>query len=308
MSVSFTDKSITARLTNELERAKKKENDSLEKLSTGVRFTSLDPRPADRAIAEKMEHRLRSLNASKRLINDDISLLQTAESSMAEVGNAITRMKEINVQAMNTTVSDRERRFLIVEYDALYDELNRVARTVEYNGIPLLNGGSEGSLKSLTLRIDAPYYDAGSSVDLNVINLEDFASLNTTPQGLGLKEAKELLSDSTDSAGISIEDVQDLLTPEDTDTYASVYDQAISRLSAQRAVLGSIQSRLSSSLDFIDIYEENIAAAKSRIADTDYAREATNLVQAKIQSNATTSLLAQTELESNQIMKLLSAL
>ncbi|MFK7871901.1 MAG: flagellin [Oligoflexales bacterium] len=310
MAFRVSDKTLTQRLNRYLARAKSKESDSLEKLSSGTVFTSQDPRPADRAIAEKMDFRLKSLSSAKRNVNDAMSLLQTAESSMSEVNNTISRLKEINLSAASTTVSPQERRYLFIEFDALYDEINRIALTTEFNGIPLLNGESDATPEELIFRVGDPFLtDSGfDSEDINTIRFEGLRDVTATTEALGLKSVRDLLDDSSDAAGIDLEDAEDMLLPDDDELFATVYDEAINKLSSHRAVFGALQTRMNKALDFIDVYEENIAAAKSVIADTDYATEVSNFVQSKIQASATTSLLAQANINSNQTFQLLNAL
>ena len=115
MSVKVGSNSIAMMLNHNLQRASREHADALEKLSSGQIFTSNDPRPCERALAEGLEFRLQSLAASKQNINDAVSLLQTAESSMAEINNMVVRMKELNISAASTAVNDQERRYLMME-------------------------------------------------------------------------------------------------------------------------------------------------------------------------------------------------
>ena len=300
------------KILNSLEDAQRKRSDTLEKLSSGTVFTSADPRPSERAIAEGLEFRLRSLSASKRNVNDAISLLQTAESSMSEINNMVSRMKEINVAAASTTMTDRERRYLFIEYQALHDEMTRIAETTEFNGIPLLNGASDKAPETLIFRLDAPFSPEGGSPDieddLSVISFEGIKSVVATAEGLGIQSAAEILVDATEEEGVSIEDVAELMVPEDEDLFSTVYDEALARLSTQRAIFGGMQERMNRALDFIDVYQENIAAAKSKIADTDYAREVVNLAQQTILTQASTGVLAQSNFNSALTLNLLSSL
>jgi flagellin len=279
----------------------------LEKLSSGQVFTSADPRPSERALAEGLEFRLRSLSASKRNINDAVSLLQTAESGFSEINNIMVRMKEINTAAASTTLTDKERYFLFIEYEALHDEINRIATTTEFNGIPLLNGESESAPESLVFHVgDTPPDLMEGETDLNTILFDEFNSVVATTAGLGLKSARDLL-DNADESGISLEDAQELMLSEDSDIFASVYDEALDKLSTARAVFGAMQTRLNKAIDFNDVYAENIAAAKSKIADTDYAAEVTRMAQNNILMQATTSLLAQNNLNAQLTLNLVGS-
>ena len=204
----------------------------------------------------------------------------------------------------------KERRFLFIEFDALYDEINRIALTTEFNGIPLLNGESDLTPEQLIFRVGDPFIsDSGfDDTDINTIQFEGLRDITATTEALGLRSVRDLLDDSDDEEGIELEDAEEMLLPEDEDLFPTVYDEAVTKLSAHRAVFGALQTRLHKTLDFIDVYEENIAAAKSVIADTDYAKEVSNFVQAKINTSATTALLAQANINSNQTFQLLSSL
>jgi flagellin len=306
MAFNIKDKALQANLARHLEKAQKVNSDSLEKLSSGSVFTRNDPRPAERALAEGLEFKLRSLASSKTNINSAVNLLQTAESSLSEITNMVLRMKEINVAAASTTVSDKDRKFLFIEYEALHDEINRIATTTEFNGIPLLNGDSPDAPDELVFRVGDPMVSEGvDSEDLNVIRFEGIKSVVATTAALGIKSARDLLLDS--DQGIGIQDVEDLLMADD-DLFGSIYDQALDTISTSRAVFGGMQSRLQSATSFLDVYQENITAAKSSIADVDYASEVARLTESRILMQAGTAVLAQGGINSQLALNLINSL
>ena len=311
MAFNITDKALQANLERHLSDSQRDTNDALEKLSSGTVFTRNDPRPAERALAEGLEFKLRSLSSSKRNINTAVTLLQTAESSLSEVSNMILRMKEINVAATGTPMSDNERRFLFVEYQALHDEINRVAETTEFNGIPLLNGNDPRTPETLVFRLGDPAHtqdgNGDSAEDINTVQFAGLKSIVATTEGLGLKSAKDLLSGSNEESGISLSDAQDLMGAAD-ERYATAYDQALDTISEQRAVLGGLQSRMQRATDFLDVYQENVTAAKSSIADVDYAEEVSKLVEARLKMQAGTAVLAQGNINSHLALNLLNTI
>ena len=306
MGFNVNDKTITSRLNRFLAKARNKEAASLAKLASGQRFIPGDAKPAERAIAETMEFRIRSLSAAKKNISDASSLLETAESAMGSINNIVTRMKEINIAAASTTVSDQERRYLFVEYEALFDEINRIALTTEYNGIPVLNGDSDKVPEELVFRVDDPFF-GDDDLDLNTIKLEDLKSVVATTEGLGLKSARDLLEDSAEGNGIPLGEIEELLLPEESDRFAA-YDRSDDHLIDSSSHIWSFAVEIGKGKEFNDVYQENIEAAKSKIADTDYAQEVANLLQAKIQSNAATSLLAQSNITAKQTMQLFNSI
>lgn len=309
MAFHISDQALNQRLERNLSKAADDRADSIAKLSSGQIFTAQDPRPAERSIADGLEFRLRGIAAAKRNINDGVSLLQTAESGMTEITNMVLRMKELNVSAAATTMTDNERSFLMLEYQGLHDEITRIATTATFNGIPLLNGNDPATPEQLILRIDDPFRggeDQGNDEnDINVIQFKGLKAVVATAAGLGLKSAAELLTNS-EGNGVSLEDVQELLLPsDDAEDATTAYDEAINKLSTHRAVYGAMQARLDRSIEYMDVYQENIAAAKSKIADTDYAEEISRLTKSTIMMNAATSLLAQTNVNAQMTMSLL---
>lgn len=308
MAFIISDRGKGAKLERVLRQQIDAQEDSLEKLSSGKIFTSIDPKPSERALAEKMEFRLRSLASSKKNVNDAISLVETADSAIGEITNTVTRMKEINMSAASTTLSDKERRYLFIEYQALHDELNRLASTTVFNGIPILNGSSDLVPSEMVFRVDdpAPDQDSIDGEDLNTIRFEGIKEVDTSAEALGLKSAKDLLDQSGDSDGISWSDIEDFLTGQ-SDEYPTVYEEALSKLANQRSVFGALQTRLQKTIDFNDVFSENIAAAKSRVADTDYASEVSRLVSSQISTQATTSLLAQSNMHVNLAWNLIKS-
>ncbi len=311
MAFTINNKSMTDRLGRHLRNAQKQNSDAITKLSSGQVFTSEDPRPSERALADKLEFKLRGLASAKRNVNDAVSLLQIAESSMGEINNIITRMKEINIAAASTTVNDTERKYLFIEYEALHDEIDRVAKTTEFNGIPLLNGHDSKTPDELIFRLGDPAVDEdggggiGGENDINTLRFTGMKELSATTEALGLKSVASLLGSSSLDEGISIEDAQELMEPED-DIFSNIYDQALTNLSKQRAVFGAVGSRLNRSLDYIDVYQENISAAKSKMADTDYVDAVAALTESKIRMSASTSLLTQANFTASATANILS--
>lgn len=117
-------------------------NQSLTRLSSGLRINSAKDDAAGLAISTRFESQIRGLNQAVRNANDGISMAQTAEGSMQEVTNLLQRMRELSVQAANDTNSASDRQSLQAEVDQLYDEIDRIADTTQFNGVNLLDGSA----------------------------------------------------------------------------------------------------------------------------------------------------------------------
>lgn len=306
MALRIIDKGLEKKIQRNLKHHNEEHSDALVKLSSGNVFTAKNKSPSDKVIAEKMEFRLRGLAASKNKVNDAVSMVQTAESALTEISNTIIRLKEINLTAASDTVSKQERRYLFVEHQALFDELNRIAEVTEFNGIPLLNPSNPESPEQLLFGLDDPFSNDGEE-DINTIIFKNFKDIDTTTNGLGLLDSFDLLSGSDSEEGVEIAEAERLLEA-NNDDFATSYDEAINKLANQRAELGSLLSRFQKIIDYNDVYQENITAARSKIADTDFAETTAKLVSSRIMAESTTALMAQVSAPAAAALTLVKAI
>lgn len=245
------------------------------KLSSGKEINNAGDNPAGLAIAKNLESSIRSLRQAGRNANEGMSLIQTAEGGLNEIGNILMRLRELAIQSANETLDDRERGYLQQEYSQLYDEINRISQTTEYNGINLINGSQE----SLDLQVGI---HAGNS---HVINLKvDSLQANT--------DKFKLERMGISSADDAMDSLQDL-------------DGAINNVSEKRALLGGYQNRLSLASSHLDTLIFNQEVGRSNLEDVDFARAASKVVQLEIMQNAAISALAQVNNLSSNMLRLL---
>lgn len=291
-------------LQNNLEKARRDQEASLERLSSGTIFTRSDPKPAERALSDSLSSRIRELASYKRNANDGVGLVQTADSALGEVSNIVIRLKEIATQASSATLSDNERKFLFVEYQSLYEEIDRIAKTTSFNGMDLLNGnsglGEAGS--SIGFRVGKP--SADGERDANLIKLDGLAEVVADTERLGLRSARDLLGQSD---GVTLDDVESVFDS-DAESVSSTFDGALETIAGYRSSFGAVASRLTHVLDVLDIAHENVAAAQSRIRDVDYASESAALTKANILVQAGASLLAQGNVPAQVALTLIKGL
>ena len=114
--------------------------DAMERLSTGLRINSAADDAAGSAIASKMEAQTRSLGVAIRNANDAISLTQTAEGALGEVEDILQRMRELAVQAGNSTLNASDRAQIQIEVDQLAAEIDEIAEKTNFNNVKLLDG------------------------------------------------------------------------------------------------------------------------------------------------------------------------
>ncbi len=118
----------------------RKLSNAMEALSTGKRINTAGDDAAGLAISDKMTAQIRGLNQAVRNANDAISMIQTGEGAMVEMTNMLQRMRELAVQSANDTNTSDDRNFLDQEFQSLKNEINRVARNTQWNGMNLLDG------------------------------------------------------------------------------------------------------------------------------------------------------------------------
>jgi len=119
------------------------------RISSGLRINSAADDAAGSAIASKMDSQIRSLEVAVRNSNDSISMTQTAEGALGETESILQRVRELSVQAGNSTLSDSDRVMIQAEVDALLKEVDSIASKTNFNGVKLLDGTS----KSVTFQI-----------------------------------------------------------------------------------------------------------------------------------------------------------
>ena len=238
-------------------------NKSIERLSSGLRINRAADDAARSAISSQMSMLERGLKQADRNANDNISLIQTAEGALNEVGGIISRMRELAVQASNEgTMDSTERGYLAQEFTLLQSELDRIVNVTEYNGQKLVDG-------SISSGID---FQVGMNNTAN-----DRISMSIT---------------ATTTTGLSIND-DTLSSSTGAQAAITALDAALKTVNTERASLGATQNRLQMTISNLGNMYENMAASNSRLKDVDIAEESARMASQQILSQAGTSMLAQ---------------
>lgn len=251
-------------------------NDNFRKLSSGQRITQASDDAAGLAISENLKAQIRGGRQAKRNAGDAISLIQTAEGGLNEVSSIIIRLRELSIQAASDTVGATERGFSDIEFQALKDEIDRIAKSAEFNGTKLLDGTS-GILEFQIGVNNSPELDRLRYNGTN--NTATLSSLGLNAESVNTKEGAQLSLQRLDDALVKINGV--------------------------RSELGATQNRLSSIINTLSIGDENLSAANSRIRDVDVAAETADLTRNNILVQSGTSVLAQANQFPNIALKLL---
>lgn len=262
-----------------LRKTSEDQGNTLQKLASGTRIVRAADDSAGLAISEKMKAKIRGTNQAKRNASDGVSMVQTAEGALNEVSSILIRLRELSIQSSSDTVGDKERDFTDLEYQNLKQEVERISSTTEFNGKKLLAGG------------DAQY---DFQIGINNIPFEDRISYDQAKSNASLDS---LFDGDPDSINVT--------SKENAQQSLEKLDKAIDNVSGQRAVMGSIQNRLGSTIRNLEVSAENIAAANSRIRDTDYAKATADNTRLSILSSAGSAVLAQANSNGQAALRLI---
>ena len=251
--------------------------DNFRKMAAGERITRAADDAAGLAISENIKSRIRSKRQANRNANDAISMIQTTESGLNEIANILIRLRELAIQSSSDTVGKTERAFSDIEFQQLKEEIDRISKVSEFNGIQLLDG--TGGMMEFQVGL-------GSDPVLDRLRY-DAAEMDAGP------EALSIFSDS-------------VISKEDARSSLERLDNALVRVNGMRANLGAMQNRLSSTINNLEISEESLAAANSRIRDVDVASETADLTKNNILVQAGTAVLSQANQYPQHVLKLLS--
>ncbi|GEQ34423.1 flagellin [Marinilactibacillus psychrotolerans] len=278
-----------------LGQANTAKSNSLAKLSSGLRINKAGDDAAGLSISEKMKNQISGLSQATRNAQDGISLIQTAEGALNETHSILNRMRDLSVQAANGTNSGDDLTAIEAEMTELSTEIDRIAKTTEFNGTKLLNGdlnSSDGTAVKLQIGANTNAEDSLS------INVEDM-----TADALGVSFA----SDATVPLDLVGDDGTAVTNAADAGAEGAInaIDKAIKSVSTQRSNLGANQNRLEHTINNLTTTKENLTEANSRIRDVDMAEEMMSFTKSNILSQASTAMLAQANQMPQGVLQLL---
>lgn len=251
-------------------------NKSMAQLASGSRINISADDAAGLAISENLKAQIRSSAQAQRNANDGISMVQTAEGGLNEIGNIVTRLRELGIQAASDTVGEVERGFVDKEVQQLKAEIQRIASVTTWGSTKLLDGSS-------------PNFDYQVGIFNNDFN--DRITFNSSENVATL-----------DHLGL---DGLDYTSKEGAQTALEQLDEAQTSINGTRSSLGALQNRLTSTADNLGVSAENLSAANSRIRDTDVAQATSEMTRNNILLQAGTATLAQANQVNQLALKLI---
>ncbi len=256
---------------------------SLEKLSSGLRINKASDDASGLAIADKLRTQASSIKQSISNGNSAVSLIQIADKAMAEQSNILDMVKQKLIQASTATTSDEGRDAIGKDISKLLTQLNEVANQTNYNGISLLQGASAGAAsEKLTFQMGEK---AANTAELN-------GAVQSNTSGLDLNTLKASAEGGFANASAAR-------------SYMAKIDSSLNQLNIWRSDFGSTQNQIESGIRNMMTQVTNIKAAESVIRDVDYAAESANFNKQNIIAQAGTYAQSQANQVQQNILKLL---
>ena len=273
MVVNFNAAATNAQ--RNLGQTSKSLNQSIQRLSSGLRVNGASDDPAGLVISEQMRSKAEGMSQAIKNTNDGVNLIKTAEGALNEVHSLLGQMRTLAVHAANEGVNSADD--LAADQAALAaagDSIDRIAASTRFNGKVLL----DGSYTAQVLQIGE------ESTDTTTVTIADLSAV-----GLGV-----------DSGTL------DVTTAGGGTTAIDAIDLAIKTVSTERAKLGATQKyTLETTINSLSVSEENIRSSESAIRDADMSKEMVAFTRNNIMMQAGTSMLAQANQSSQSVLTLL---
>jgi len=257
---------------------------SMQRLSSGLRVNSAKDDAAGLAIAERMNAQTKGLAVAARNANDGISLAQTAEGALGKVGDMLQRMRELAVQSANATNSDNDRKAMQAEVAQLTSEIDRVAKTSEFNGSKLLNGSFAGAV----FQIGAGAGDnitVGGIANATTGTLGNTAKLSTATEDVtDQKKASDYVKSINDKSAETGVTAFMTLKTDNADPALNVYTVNLVAKSDKATADGAglMESDGTTALVFSDVLAANKSVDKVDISKQDGAFKAMAIIDQSI--------------------------
>ena len=243
---------------------------NLEKLSSGYRINRAGDDAAGLTISELMRSQITGLNQAMRNVNDGISMTQTGDGALTEVHSMLGRLKTLATQSANGTYNSIARGNLDAERLQLFDEINRIGETSNFDEIPLFDSADPPGVIEPPVPSDEITLQIGHSQQETM----DVTRFYMSTQALDLEG-------------------MDFTTLEGANALVDKLAVAIEAVADIRAEFGAAQNHLEHTHNNLSVTNENMSSAESRIRDTNMAEEFTEFTKENIIYQAATSMAAQ---------------
>ena len=263
------------RVQRNLNSASTNMSKAVERLTTGSKVNQAADDAAGFVIAKGLEAQQRGSVVAQNNAQTGINLLQTAEGNLDVIQDHLLRIRDLTLQAMNGGYSYDEVKAMEDEVLARTAEIDRISNGAKFNEFELFPAGGADDL---VLQIGSNSDEATNTITVAGVFIEATTSVLTGRAGNPIK--------FTDG-------VSDIVDLTEFRAILDDLDTGIKEISTRRGTIGAITNRLESAVEALDIQNENLLAAKSRIMDADIGEESSNYTKYQILQQASASLLVQ---------------
>ena len=242
---------------------------TFERLASGLRVNAPADDSSAFAISERMTSQIKGMNAALRNTSDGISALQIADSALSETASSLQRMRELVIQAGNSSITTEDRAVINSNLTALIEEITRISSATQYNNQNII----DGTFSAKVFQIGA---NAGQTLSLTITA--------TSAGDLGVSAVSAASAASEGLGNI---------------------DAALTSVATIRANLGTMQNRFDTVIAGLNNVGATTTAARSRLIDADIAKETADLTRLSIMQQAGASVLSQANQQPSVMLQLL---
>ena len=265
---------------------------NLEKLSSGYKINRAGDDAAGLAISEKMRAQITGLETATKNAEDGVALVQTAEGALTEVHSMLNRMVALATQSANGTYSSTNRKEMQKEIAQLNEEIDRISKSANFNGMTLFSGTLATGGKGITLHVGETS-KAHNQLTISLTLMDTSTIGGKTPMSIGKTSAAESVGKISITTAAKAKDAIDIV------------NNAIDQISSMRSTFGALQNRLEHTINNLGVQTENITSAESRIRDVDMAKEMMAYTKNNILVQASQAMLAQANQVPQGVLQLL---
>jgi len=270
---------------------------AVQRLSSGLRINYAWDDPTGLGISERLRAAIAGMQEAEKNASYDVNMLQTAEGSLAVIDEKLVRLRAIAVQAANGVLTTLDRQVANVEFQQIKSEIDRIARTANYNGFYLLDGTRAAATPSTDTTLALGYNAVSTVGDGNSIKFH-IGESNVVGNDYYYINIASMTADSLGLTGLDVSN---------TAAAQSAVDAIITAINSKdvtRTFLGSMVSRLQNTILNLKITQESALASESTIRDADFAAEMSNFTRAQILMQTGVSMLS----TANQVPQIVAQL
>ncbi len=255
---------------------------SISRIASGIRITKSSDDAAGLAISEGLTSDVQALKQGAKNLNDGKALINSADGALSEQAGILIRLRELASQAATGTIGRTERETIQLEFDALREELDRIANTTEFNGQKLIDGSlAAGASQNIVIQVGLD---------------------STSDSRINLNQAINLTEVTAESLGI---DNETIVTQADAFEALGALTDAIDILNEIRGRVGATQNRVARALNNLNVTIEGLTDALTTIKDADLAVELAELTKNQILVQAGSAMVSQSNLTPQAVLTLL---